>query len=177
MALAELDIHIANSINYDLYSLSLNLENTFPRVWQHLIIRFLHECGLRGLLPRLIERCLHDRTFQFRVANHLSSPHISPVPQGSPLIGILFLIAINEIFSIIYSFKPILFVDDLSINLQSNDPHRAHRILQTVMSSTLLGFSAMASASPSLNLHCHSSRILFTYIVKFLSLLFHSCHS
>jgi len=73
MALAELDtlIHTANSNNSTLYSLFFDLENAFPRVWQHLIIRNLHMYGLRGLLPRLIESYSRDRTFQVRVGNHL----------------------------------------------------------------------------------------------------------
>ena len=44
MALIELDalIHTVNSNNSTLYSISLDLENAFPRIWQHLILSLIH---------------------------------------------------------------------------------------------------------------------------------------
>ena len=58
------------------------------------------------------------------------------IPQGSHSSGILFLIAINDMFSAIpYPITPILFVDDLSFHLKSNNQEWVHRILQDAINS------------------------------------------
>ena len=49
-------------------------------------------------------------------------------PQGSPLSGTLFILAINNITSIIpFPLRTILFADDLSIHFQSSKNERARR--------------------------------------------------
>ena len=149
MALAELDahIHLANSNNANLYSVFLDLENAFPRVWRHHILATIHKIGLRGLLPQLLQNYLKDRNFRVRVAGHLSSVHIQEngIPQGSPLSGSFFMIAINHVFNAIQiPAKPILFADDLSIHVQSSCVKHAHKTLQNTLTSSL-GYQNTAS--------------------------------
>jgi len=128
MTLAQLDAHIqsANTNQAKLYSVFFDLQNAFPRVWRHLILTRLYKYDLRGQLPRLLQNYLTDRFFRIRVGGHLSSVHTQDngIPQGSPFSGILFLVAINDILSAIpYPVKPLLFVDNLSIHMQSPDIH------------------------------------------------------
>ena len=90
-------LFMIHSNNTSMYSPFFDLEKAFPGVWQHLILRTFHKYGLRSLLPRLLD---DNRSFQVRVANHLSSfyIHSNEVPRVSPLSGTLFR---NRIFSTI----------------------------------------------------------------------------
>ena len=105
MALADLDslIYEANDNKSTLYSIFFDMESAFPRVWTHLICTSLQKLGLRGQLPLLIQSYLHNRSFKVKIASHLSTPNNqdNSVPQGSPLSGTLFMIAINEVTKII----------------------------------------------------------------------------
>ena len=55
----------------------------------NLIYKSLHQKGLRGLLPRLIQNYLKSRLFQVRVSNVFSTsqPQLNGIPQDSPLSG------------------------------------------------------------------------------------------
>jgi len=103
MALAELDAHIhrANTNISDLLSVFFDLENAFPRVWHHFIPSTLYKLGLPGALLCLLQNYLSDRIFHVRVAVHLSTRHSQKngVPQGFPLSGTLFMVALDGIFS------------------------------------------------------------------------------
>jgi len=105
MALADFDAHIyeAEESHSNLYSIFFDMENAFPRVWTHRICSILHQLGLRGSFPTLLQNYLKNRTFRVKAANHYSSIHVQEngIPQGSPLSGTLFLIAINEVTEII----------------------------------------------------------------------------
>jgi len=130
-------IYEANSNKASLYSIFFDMENAFPRVWTHLIISILHQTGLSGPLPILIQSFLQDRVFQVRVGGHLSntSPQENEIPQGSPISGTLFIPAIINITSIIpFPLRTILLADDLSIHFQSSNHERARRRLQETIS-------------------------------------------
>jgi len=124
MALADLDAQIyeAHANNANLISVFFDMENAFPRVWTYRICTILHQIGLRGTLPFLLQNFLNGRTFKVRAAGTLSETKVQQngILQGSPLSCTLFLIAINEITKIIPApLQTILFVDDLSIHLRS----------------------------------------------------------
>ena len=71
-----------------------------------------------------------------RVENEFSSihPQENGIPQGYPLSGTFFLIAINNITKIIQPpFRTILFSDDRSVHWRSSNPSRAYRILQSML--------------------------------------------
>jgi len=83
-----------------------------------------------------LQNYLTDRFFRVKVGVHLSSVHTQDngIPQSSPLSGTFFLVAINDILNAIpYPIKPLLFVDNLSIHVQSGCARHAHRILQSVV--------------------------------------------
>ena len=97
-----------------------HLENAFPRVWRLQILKFLQQYGLRDVLLTFTENYLHSRFSQVRVTGQLSSvhPQQNGIPQGSLLSGTLFLVAINDVISVIpRNITPILFADDLSIQI------------------------------------------------------------
>ena len=55
-------------------------------------------------------------------------------PTGSPLSGTLLMLAFDGIFSVIkYPVTPILFADDLSIHISTNDQQRVDRKLQEII--------------------------------------------
>ena len=96
------------------------------------------EYGLWGHLPVVLLSFLKGIFVQVRVGGHLSSPQplINGVSLSSVLSVTLFLIAIKEIISNInFSLTQILFVDDFSIHLKSNNPQRARRLLQESIKS------------------------------------------
>ena len=199
MALAKLDamIHRANTNNLHLISIFIDLENAFPHIWQHHIFQTLHNFGLCGLLPTILQNYLQNRSFCVKVGSTLSQPHsqLNGIPQGSPLSNTLFIVAINKVLSLIpQPFHPILFVDDLSIHLYSSNFARAHRLLQsTIVSiSTWLshhGFRPSSSKSNLMIFYKTKSTSTFPpillsnapiprlHLFKFLGLLFHSSHS
>ena len=115
MALSDLDsqIYEAEANHANLYSIFFDMENAFPRVWTHHICSIFHQLSLRGAFPRLLQNYLQKRTFCVRSANHHSSTHEQEngVPQGSPLSGTLFLLAINGVTEVIkppHSLHPFL---------------------------------------------------------------------
>jgi len=130
MVLADLDAQIQNAISNKsiLHSIFFDPENTFPRVWEYHICKTLQTTGLTGPLPLLIKSFLEDRSFKVRIGNHLSTIHSQDngIPQGSPLSGTLFMLAINDVVSTNLSIiKTILLADDLSIHLETRNSERA----------------------------------------------------
>jgi len=150
MALAKLDVQIyeTHSHNSHLFSIFFDMENAFPRDCHFLICKSLHQKGLRDLLPQLIQNYLKKRFFNVRVSNVLSTsqPQHNGIPQGLPLCGTLFLVAIDDIIKKIPSpIHSLIFVDDLSIHLRSSNPQRAYRILQEQFFQSFSGSPIMAS--------------------------------
>jgi len=198
MALADLDAQIQNAIfnKYRLHSIFFDLGNAFPRVWKYHICKILQSTALTGPLPFLIQNFLEDRTFKVRIGNHLSSIHSQDngIPQGSPLSGTLFMLAINDVVSTTPSIiKTILFVDDLSIHLETRNSKRAQRLLQEAtdrLSSWLsrYGFRISPSKTQMVIFSRHRTQTKLSLIlvrgiptpllesVKFLGLRFQSNH-
>ena len=201
MALADLDaqIHVAHAEGASLFSIFFDMENAFPRVWTYHICATLHQMGLRGPLPLLIKNFLNDRTFNVRVADTLSniSSQQNGIPQGSPLSGTLFLIAINGVTKIIPSpIQTILFADDLSVHLRTNYPNRALRILQDTIDKihswlSSKGFRISIQKTKFIHfqkprtkpftstrtLNIENNQIPQVETIKALGLLFHTRHS
>ena len=126
-------INDATTANATLYTIFFDLQQAFPRVWRHYICQKLHQIGLRGNLPKLLQSFLQERTITVRIQDQLSSHHIiqNGIPQGDVWSVPLFLIAINDITKCVaFPLTQRLFADDFSISLQSSHPHRAARLLQ-----------------------------------------------
>ena len=201
MALADLDaqIHEAHASGSPLFSVFFDMENAFPRVWTYHICTVLHNIGLRGTLPLILQSFLSNRSFQVRLTNATSDikTQQNGIPQGSPLSGTLFLLAINDITKIIPSpLKTIIFVDDLSIHLRSNHSIRALRLLQDAIDKihswlSSKGFRISIQKTKSIifqkprtkmrslprPLTIANTPIPQAEIVKVLGLLFHTRHS
>ena len=199
--LADLDAQIyeAHAKGAHLFPVFFDMENAFPRVWNYHICKVLHQIGLRGTLPQLLQNFLTCRTFKVRVADKFSDikSQQNGIPQGSPLSGTLFLIAINNITKIIkYPFETIILADDLSIHLRSNNPKRAHRILQDTIDKihtwlSSKGFQIFIQKTKLIIFQkprtksCTHTRLLTiantaipqAETVKILGLLFHNRHS
>ena len=83
----------------------------------------MHDVGLRGKLPRVIESFLSHREFRTKVGSVTSSWHSleQGVPQGSVLSCALFSLAINGILGSVPSdVEALLYVDDLIIYCSGN---------------------------------------------------------
>ena len=50
-----------------LYTIFFDLQQAFPRVWRHYICQKLHQIGLRGNLPKLLQSFLSNRTITVRI--------------------------------------------------------------------------------------------------------------
>ena len=75
MALTDLDAMIseANENKANLYSLFLDMEKAFSRVWTHHFVSMLHhKAGLQDSLPIFLRSFLQECMFHARKAGHLS---------------------------------------------------------------------------------------------------------
>jgi len=130
----DFSIYDTEECHASLHSIFFDMENAFPRVWSYRILTILHQLGLRDAFPILLKNYLLDPTFRVRASNHYSSipSHENGIPQGFPLCGTLFLIAINDVTKVIHHpIHRILFFEDLSMHLRFSKPQRAFRILRS----------------------------------------------
>ena len=117
----ETEIHDAFVKKQYLLSVFFDLEKAYDTCWRHLILRELHNFGMRGKLPLLIQNFLRDRKFRVRVGHHFSDVFTQEmgVPQGSVLSVTLFLIAINTVVREIRGLINIsIYVDDMRISIR-----------------------------------------------------------
>ena len=103
----------------------LDLEKAYDTCWKKIIIRELHDIGLRGQLPAIIADYLEERMFKVRVGVTNSDIFVQElgVPQGGVLSCTLFNIAINTVvksLSGLISYS--LYVDDQRISYASQEP-------------------------------------------------------
>lgn len=131
----ENEIHNVFLRNEFLLTIFFDLAKAYDTCWRYLILKELHQAGMRGKLPVLIEDFLTDRKFQVKVGGKLSRQYSQDmgVPQGSVLSVTLFLIGINTITSLFNEFiKVSLYVDDIraSIPVTYADWGRATRRMQ-----------------------------------------------
>ena len=91
--------------------------------WRQGIVQDLHGAGLKGYLPKYIQKFLKNRVFQVTIGSHQSDvkPQINGVPQGNILAVTLFALKINGVAKIIPNragFISSLYVDDLQIGFR-----------------------------------------------------------
>ena len=121
-----------------LITIFFDLAKAYDTCWRHLILKELHDSGMRGELPIIIADFLADRKFHVKVGEKISDQFSQDmgVPQGSVLSVILFLIAINTISRIVNHYLSYsLYVDDMRVSIPvfSGDWSRASRRMQVFL--------------------------------------------
>lgn len=101
-----------------LVAVGLDIEKAYEMVWRGRIIKVLSDIGVNGKCLVFIANFLKNRSIRVKYANTLSDTFFveNGVPQGSVLAVTLFLVAINEIASIIpRPIRIFIFADDVII--------------------------------------------------------------
>ena len=101
----------------------LDLSKAFDSVHHTILLRKLHEYGIRGVCHNWIKSYLTQRK-QYVCFDGINSEYgfiKSGVPQGSILGPLLFLLYVNDISNISQLLFPILFADDTNIFLSGNN--------------------------------------------------------
>ena len=103
-----------------------DLAKAYDTTWRYGILKDLFTLGLRGLLPRYIQKFLQERRFKVSVNGELSEECVQEagVSQGSILSVTLFAIKINSLAEIIPNhIHASLFVDDVQIAFSGYSMH------------------------------------------------------
>ena len=128
----EEEIHGAFLRNRLLASLFIDLTLAYDTSWDYLILKELHDAGLRGNLGVFIANFMKERKFQVRVGDKLSAVHKLElgVPQGSVLSGTLFIVAVNTVIRYIpTSVSRSLYLDDMRFSIEVHNLRTADTTL------------------------------------------------
>ena len=115
-----------------------DLEKAYDTTWRYHILRQLSLVGISGNLGVFLQNFLQNRSFRVRVASSCSPSfrQIEGVPQGSVLSTTLFLLAINDIVSVLPSgVRSSLYVDDFAIYASDSSSSRLHFLLQSAVTA------------------------------------------
>jgi len=95
----------------------VDLAKAFDTVDHNIMIETLEKAGVRGITLNLFKSYLSDRTQCVRVVDSISGEEIVEfgVPQGTVLGPILFILYINNLFSVESLGELICFADDSAI--------------------------------------------------------------
>ena len=97
---------------------SFDLRKAYDSTWRYGIIKALHQSGMRGSIPKIIQKFLSNRAFKTKICDSMSDIYFleQGVPQGSVLSCTLFSLAINGILETVPNgLEALLYVDDLLI--------------------------------------------------------------
>jgi ribonuclease HI len=112
----EHDIRSAFTEGRFLYAIFFDIEKAYDTTWRRGIMEKLFQVGLRGSLPIFIQNFFENRYFRVRIGTNYSEKHhqLEGVPQGSVIGVICFLLAINDITSVLPpGISSSLYADDL----------------------------------------------------------------
>ncbi|XP_060858335.1 uncharacterized protein LOC132935733 [Metopolophium dirhodum] len=124
LAIIENEIKETFNQNKYLVLLSLDLQKAFDTIWRHRLIKYKVQLNLKGNIINFITNYLSNRTIQVSNNGALSFPFIlhNGSPQGSPLSSTLFLLAINDLPSIIKPPNKItMYADNSNIFCRGNN--------------------------------------------------------
>ena len=95
----------------------IDFQRAFDMLWKEGLLIKLKKMGISGNIYGWINSILSHRTIQVKVGDTLSSTRQlqNGTPQGSPLSPLLFLLAINDLQSILTNVETSLFADDSAI--------------------------------------------------------------
>ena len=132
--------HIEKAIKEGSHMLGvfIDLSKAFDTIDHGILLKKLHNYGIRGIPLKLIESYLTDRNQYVSILGETSDtlPVIYGVPQGSCLGPLLFLIYINDISKASVRAEFVLFADDTNIFIKAKTKElayqKANEILQSV---------------------------------------------
>lgn len=166
--LAEIESTICDAFitNEHVMTVSLDMEKAYDMVWRDRIVEILLSVGINGNILTFFGNFLKNRSIQVRVRNEMSSKVEieNGVPQGSVLSVTAFLIAINEITSIIPKpIKILLFADDITLlccgkNIETTQSLMQDSLNKIVEWAVLKGFKFSETKSEVIVFSRHQDR-------------------
>lgn len=138
--IVKLQDHIHHAMAAGLHTVVVffDLTKAYDMAWRYGVVKTLHDGGMRGNLPKLIQNFLYNRKIMVRIGNTLSSPKViqEGILQGSVLSCTCFLLSINNIAANIgASVKSSLYVDDFTIFCSGSMLNNVTRRLQLAINN------------------------------------------
>lgn len=104
-------------------SIFLDLAKAFDTLDHILLFKKLYRMGIRGKVLDILRSYLTDRTQRVRINKGFSEPRtvVYGVPQGTVLGPLLFILYINDLFSMSNGQSILIFADDTAITYQDSN--------------------------------------------------------
>jgi ribonuclease HI len=134
----ENDLLNALACDNSVIAVTLDIEKAYEMVWKHRVLELLQNLGIKGNTLAFVKNFLSNRFIRVRINNFLSKTISveNGLPQGSVLSVILFLIAINDVLTVIDKpVKSYLFADDLTITCSGRTLEPTAKLIQNTLNN------------------------------------------